>query len=248
MIFDDQLQIYSRVEKEYWDGIEKDTENGHCYYSDIPSGMRYYLRKKVYKMNLELAKELYELYTWSKDITENYSNEELESFLIDPTALCSEFNLEQYHIIQNYLSYWKTQVDSYPGSELPKRRMRYLQTVCGELKYWFDRNNIEIPRNQFIEKMADDSAAIELVCDKKKNVKKMVFEVLSKSDNKKVVLKELPQKEQMQNKRWKLSNEQVRIKYFSEEGNTEMIKATIIRNIKRFRSENTNESESKKSQ
>ena len=92
--FDDLLKIYHRVEKEWWDGIEVD-QDGQAYYSEKPCGMRYYLKKEVYQMNHELPKDLYEQNTWSVDITGNYTKEELDSFLVDPTAICVEFNLEQ---------------------------------------------------------------------------------------------------------------------------------------------------------
>jgi hypothetical protein len=73
---------------------------------------------------------------------------------------------------------------------------------------------------------------------KDKDLKAIVFDVLKKPDNKIIVIEKIPAKERKQNKKWKLSTEQVYIKYFIKDYKKQ--KETIMRYIKSFRSENSN--------
>ena len=68
--------------------------------------------------------------------------------------------------------------------------------------------------------------------NEREELKSKVFEVLQQ--NKTIVLEMLPLKERKQNKKWKLSTEQIKIKLFSRENPKQ--KETIIRYIKEFRS------------
>ncbi len=143
MNFDGALKIYYSVKYEWWSGMVEDEFENSFYYVG-PSEMRYFLYYNKFNYNYELNNELFTIQNeLCDDLTLKQPEEYLKTLVDKPIPYVADLNKKQFELTSKYLSYWESELTYNPESELHKRRIRYLQTVRGELKIWFENNGIK---------------------------------------------------------------------------------------------------------
>ncbi len=137
------LKIFHSYELYHDEGGETRDEDGDLISID-PQCLKYLLLYDEYEFCLDISKQLYTLRKKTLDITHKDSNQEFSNDEKKRKDYLIELNKEQYQLLESKLQRWEKAITSDPESEIHKRRIRFLQTVRGELKKWFEENGIDL--------------------------------------------------------------------------------------------------------